>query len=404
VKNRSDMTDEKKIDRIIDALVLLFIAFSLISIAGTQIALGLLVLATVFSMVRNRHERPMGSYRTPLDLAFLLFALACVIATVFSLRPAESLANLKNLLLISAVYVLGYNLRGERRIARAVDLLVLVSVLVGAGGLLATDLPGGERMMPLQSTTMTWGAMSTIFTTLTFSLFLFTASRRRWLYLAAFAVQFIGMLFSYVRGAWIGFIAGLALLILMRSRKLLFLGAAALMLVFFIAPRQLQDRILSITDLNVGSTQVRFTQWRNSISIVRHQPLTGVGWIDLGEIHRSVAPPGADLDYQAYRIGHFHNNLIMILVCLGVIGLAALLYMLYRIFRMELLLTRQCPPPSLSAAWTRGSLAALTAFWVNGLFDWTFGDAEPVTLLWLTVGICLAVERLAEKSSNSALK
>jgi hypothetical protein len=29
------------------------------------------------------------------------------------------------------------------------------------------------------------------------------------------------------------------------------------------------------------------------------------------------------------------------------------------------------------------------------MFDWTFGDAEPVTLLWFTVGLCLAVSRIA---------
>jgi O-antigen ligase len=166
-------------------------------------------------------------------------------------------------------------------------------------------------------------------------------------------------------------------------------------IVFLLAPAPIKHRILSVTDLSVNSTQVRLTQWRNAVKIFKDYPVTGLGWIDLNEIHRAYAPPGADLNYQAYWIGHFHNNLVMFLVYFGVIGFLAGVYMIFKLIQTEYRIYRSIPEnkPHLSA-WVAGSLAAMAGFWINGMFDWTFGDAEPVTLLWFTVGLSLAVTRI----------
>ena len=45
--------------------------------------------------------------------------------------------------------------------------------------------------------------------------------------------------------------------------------------------------------------------------------------------------------------------------------------------------------PYLSAV-IAGALAGLAGFLVNGMFDWLFGDAEVVTILWLSVGLVVA--------------
>jgi O-antigen ligase len=381
------------LDRVLTILVYAFVAFSLISIAGTHITLGILVVVWMARMVLGREWLIR---RTPLDLAFLLFLVAFLIATVFSLRPTGSLMNLKNVLLIAVVYLVAFNLRSRDEVLRAADILVFTAACMAVLGIVIKIAAGRERVMALQSTTMTWGAMSAIFVLITTSLVLFgPKGRKRALYIAAWLVQFVSMLFTYVRGAWLGFAAGFLVLALLKSKKLVLVGVLLLVLIFLLVPDSLQTRILSVTDLNVGSTQVRLAQWKNALKIFRDHPLTGVGWIDLIPVYRKYAPDGADLTSHVYSIGHVHNNFFMFLVYFGIPGVAAALYLMILLFQTEIRIFRRVSKDTALSALVLGSIAAMTGFWINGLFDWTFGDAEPVTLLWLTVGLCLAAGRAA---------
>lgn len=385
-----DQRTESIWHKILFGLILIFISFSLISIAGTHISLGVIAIVWILWMI---FSGKILIEKTPLELAFAILSGAFLLATIFSQRPLESFVNLKNILLISVVYILSSNLLNRNEITKAIHVFIVVATMMAAIGLLSTDIMGGKRVMGFKSTTMTWGAMSAIFTTITAALFLFSEKgKARWLYLAAFVVQFVSMLFSYVRGSWLGFMAGVLILIFLKNKKWLLVLLVLLVVVFIAAPDSIQNRILSITDLSVGSVQVRFTQWKNAVNIFKDHPIVGVGWIDLGEIHRSYAPAGADLNYQAYRIGHFHNNFVMIAVCFGALGLLAVVYLIFKILQAEIQIFRKLPAEQpLMSAWVIGSIAAYVGFWVNGLFDWTFGDAEPATLIWLTIGLSLAI-------------
>ena len=301
---------------------------------------------------------------------------------------------MKNVLLILVVYIISSNLRETRHIEKSIDIFIITATVIAVFGLLTADIFSGERVRLLKDTTMTWGAVSAVFSLISLSFFLsLKGDRRRWLYLGAFVIQFTSMLFSYVRGSWVGFSVGI--LVLASRKKKLVIGLLLLIVIaFIIAPQTLKDRILSVADLSVHSTQVRFEQWRNSVKIIGDYPVLGVGWIDLNELHRQYAPPGADLTDHAYHIGHFHNNYIMFLVYFGLIGFCITMFMIFRVYFSEYRVLKILPEdqPKLTA-WVFGSLAALTAFLVNGLFDFTFGDAEPMTLIWLTLGLCLAIRR-----------
>jgi putative inorganic carbon (hco3(-)) transporter len=377
-------------EKTITVFIYLFVAFSLISIAGTQISLGFVVL---FWIGRMWSERKWLVKRTPLDYAFLFLITTFILSTIFSLEPLASFKNLKNPLLIIIVYALVSNVQEEKTLNRCIAIFIFTAALVSGISLFSTQILEGKKVMGLQSTTMTWAAMSVIFSTLTISQLLFgPRGKIRWWYSAGLVMQVLAMLFSYVRGAWIGFSVALLFLILMKNKKLILVLLALAGATILFSPQPVKQRILNITNLNVGSTQVRLTQWRNSIKIFKDHPITGVGWIDLAKIHKSYAPPGADLNYEAYWIGHFHSNYIMFLVCFGLLGFAALLYFLYKLFTSLWQTWRglSVDHPALSA-WVLGTLAACLGFWVNGIFDWTFGDAEPVSLLWLVIGLAFAI-------------
>jgi len=380
----------ERLDQVILGVGYLFVAFSLISIAGTHISLGLLAVLWIFKALCDK-KWPLQ--RTALDYALLALVFAFVLSTVFSVHPLASLRNMKNPLLMIVIYLMAATFTRQTSIRRAMEVFIFTAALVAAIGLFSTQILAGKKVMGLQSTTMTWGAMSVIFALLTFAQILFgPGGRKRWWYGVALVVQGGAMLFSYVRGAWLGFAAAVIFLILLTNKKLVFLVLLLGLVVFAAAPQPLQYRIRNITNLNVGSTQVRLTQWRNAVKIFQDHPWTGVGWIDLANIHKQYAPPGADLNYEAYWIGHFHSNYVMFLVCFGVVGAASLVYFLYTLFRTLWRIGRAIPNALLAEkAWVYGTLAASLGFWINGFFDWTFGDAEPVTVWWLTLGLTFAI-------------
>ena len=140
--------------------------------------------------------------------------------------------------------------------------------------------------------------------------------------------------------------------------------------------------------MRVHSTRVRLTQWRDAVIILKHYPVLGVGWIDLNTIHRKYAPPNADLNDDAYKIGHFHNNFVMMAMVGGVLGLAAFLLLFVRI--LVVLYRRYAAIPQKEDFLKAVVLIAFTAvagFLVNGVFDWLFGDEEVFILLFFTIGL-----------------
>jgi hypothetical protein len=51
--------------------------------------------------------------------------------------------------------------------------------------------------------------------------------------------------------------------------------------------------------------------------------------------------------------------------------------------------------------WTLASLAVFLAFNLNGFFEWNFGDAEVITIVWFVMGLALAVNNFAATANTN---
>jgi len=173
------------------------------------------------------------------------------------------------------------------------------------------------------------------------------------------------------------------------------LGVLILAVAFFVfAPLSVKKRALSVFDPHHPNNVERTYMWKAGLEMMRDYPLTGVGDMDLGELYAKYKPPEAKEQH-----GHLHNNFIMFGVTLGVPGLVVFLALFIRIFIRELQIYFSVPAREwLLKGVALGSLTAFVGFQVNGLFEWNFGDAEIAMLLWLTVGLALAVDRIHRQS------
>ncbi len=393
----------------VEAFALFALASSVsLSIAGAHISLGLLTLCVLGQSAWCRVQRAKGetqlvtenwSLKTGFEWPLLAFVIVAFISTALSELPLASFRNLRHLLTILGAYTVAFSLRRHPQWRKPLLWTFIgVATLASIWGLLEYALGLSRKVQSTQGTTMTWGALCVMFMSFTLQISLAAPTRReRWLGWLQFIPQFFAMLFSLVRGAYVGFASSIMYLLkpYWSNRRLLLqkILPALLLLVIIttlISPQNVQQRFAAIFDLNTGSTQVRLIQWKHALTIAADHPFFGVGWRDLQAVLRQYAAPDPNIPENitkdVFSIGHFHSNYFTILVCFGVTGLLAFAWLIIAVWR-ALSNALKNTPVEFNRLVIFASRAALLGFLVAGIFDWTFGDAEVVTMLWFVVGL-----------------
>jgi O-antigen ligase len=386
-----------------------FAAFVSFSIAGAHISLGLLALCVIVQSVKRRGHGAEGeitsrdpSLRLGIEWPIIAFVLITLTSTALSEMPLASFRNLRHLLTILGTYAVALSLRQypewRRPLLWTFIGIATVAALYGIGKF---ALGFSSKVQGTQGTTMTWGALSVMFMAVTLQMALAASTRReRWLARAQIIPQIFSLLFSLVRGAYIGFFASAVYLLRQywSKRRILLqriLPAFLILLLISVFSLTVRQRVAAIFDLNTPSTQVRLIQWKYALQIVVDHPIVGVGWRDLQPVVRQYAAPDPNIpEYIAkdvFSIGHFHSTYVTILVCFGVAGFLAFAWLMIAVWRTLGMAMKHASDESRRSI-IFASRAALIGFLVAGIFDWTFGDAEVVTMLWFVVGMGLGQE------------
>lgn len=379
-----------------------FCFFSTFSIAGTQTALAIAVLLWIVLVLFRAAPPP---HRTALDRAIILFLAASLTAVLFSEERLASFVNLRNLPLLVIIYLFGGVM--ETRWQR---LLFTVLLCSGAAsslyGIVIFALNRGSgtlgRTAGTFSNAMTYGGVLLLLCSLFLAVGIGSGLRGkvRLATLGAAVLAGTALFFSFTRSAWLGMLVSAAVVLSIQRRKLLILLAVFIVVLFLFLPGPYRYRITSMWDPDYRTNVHRLEMLRGGWEIFKDHPWVGVGTMDLSETYRKYMPPGA-----VHVFGHLHNIFLQVAVTMGVVGLAAFCYLLYSFFRLVIRnLYRSFDGPE--RAWVVGSLGALTGFVVSGMFEWNFGDAEVVMLLYAVIGGNLALsmraDRIAESSGSLA--
>jgi len=309
--------------------------------------------------------------------------------------------SLKNFALMTVLYAIA-SLLATRRMALALFGALLVSGTgVSAYGIAIYLLGKGAGALGRTpgpfSNAMTFGGMLLILCSLYLAVAVGAgvAGKLRLAAVAAAVVSLAALFFSFTRSSWVGAVVSVVVILALLRRKWLVPFAGALVLFVLLLPAPYRARVESIWDLKHMTNVHRFQLMQGGMAIVKDHPVIGVGTMDLADVYRRYMPPGA---VQVF--GHMHNIFLQIAVQTGFVGLAAFCWLLFSFFRAMIRnLKLDLPPPE--RAWVAGSVGALAGFVMNGLFEWNFGDAEVVTLLYIVIGANLALPRLFRPSARA---
>jgi O-antigen ligase len=191
---------------------------------------------------------------------------------------------------------------------------------------------------------------------------------------------------TLTRNAWLGALAGLLVIGLMRSLRVLWIVAAAVAVVALLKPPAVIAR-LTITDL---SSRDRWFMWQAGVDMIRDKPVFGQGPRMVEAVYPGYRWPGAPNPATP----HLHNNVLQIAAERGLPCLAFWLWWMAAALGDAYRELRRGGPGS----WTAGAaLAALTALLAAGMFEYNFGDSEVLMFVLLLTALPYSLRRQREQ-------
>ena len=194
------------------------------------------------------------------------------------------------------------------------------------------------------------------------------------------------LVYTWSRGAWLGAMASVGLLLVLYHAVLLRLVVPAIVALPFVAaalPSAIVSRLTSI-----GNLADTVSIWTASVNMLKDIFESGIG---TGSAAFSAVYPAYALGGAAYAL-HAHNLYLQIFVELGVVGIAVFVLMLFFFFRSVFSCYRTLGDRTQATTILAMGLGVF-ALLVQGLTDNVWYNYRIVLLFWLLMGIVIGMGR-----------
>ena len=344
-----------------------------------------------------------------LDLSVLLFGIVFFCAGLFSSSPSDSLFPSLVFICFMCGYFLVVNLiRSSEWITRCYLAVLSAAILVALYGIYQNFF--GVANTTWQDTSMfsniTGRVVSTFENPNVLAEYLImvlpiaaagfltakTASQRL---LFLFAGGMIGacLIFTWSRGAWLGFLIAMMLFLLLYSKKFLvagLFGILAIPFLPFVLPDSILNRFLSIGNLGDTSTSYRVHIWEGTFNMLKDHFLGGIG---IGvEVFGKIYPRYSLSGIEAAP--HSHNLYLQILVETGILGLLLFIVFLFAFVRHNFTFYAK-PLPLKPRLFCAALFCGILAVLAQGMTDYIWYNYRVYLIFWLLIGLTVATARTA---------
>jgi O-antigen ligase len=374
-------------------LLLAFVASLQVSIAAASVLLAAVLVCWMALLVREGIRPSAPRFFVPLSL----YAGMTLLSAAFSLEPATSFLDSKQLvvfLIVPAVYEI---VRGRRAAGLVIDVIVTIGGASAAYGIIQYGILQYDslqlRPQGALSHYMTYSGTLMLVICAAVARLVFGSRDRIWSALVMPALV-VALAVSLARNAWVGACVAIGLLLVLKDFRLTALLPIAIAVVFALAPDSVTSRIMTMFDAQDRTNQDRFAMMEIGARIVMDDPLTGVGPNMVPKVYEQYRP-----EYAVERINpHLHNVPLQIAAERGVPAFAVWLWFVGALALSLIRLFRQEPDDRMLAG---AGLAAVAAMLAAGFFEYNFGDSEFLMLFLVLVTLPFAANKDAAATARS---
>lgn len=364
-------------------------------------------LLWLFKWAFCRAEKPFKA--APMDLPVIIFfTVMLIVLIVNSPDISISLEGFRAIV----QYVLWYFavlqlIRDEKGAKRLTVFFVAIVGLMAVHGvyqyIVGVEMPAGwvdqneagvrTRVYSILTSPNIFGSLLTLAAPMAVSLCLGEKHRGRKILFGLITLMMLASLvFTSSRGAWIGFVVAFVVYVLLKDKRLLVPGIAAMVLVIVLVP-SVGNRItymLSPEYIESSLRGGRLVRWLTGIRILQFYPVFGLG---LGHFGGAVAMNhglSTLVDTEVVDTFYMDNYYLKTAVEAGLVGLAAFVMLMYQVFINGLRTVRLTKGDDFHLI-ACGILSGLCGVMVHNWVENVFEVPLMTTVFWMFTGVLMAV-------------
>ncbi len=376
----------------------------------------LMLFGFILVLLSYKHKGLAAYDRTESDLPYIaLMVFACVTVVVNRIPVIVAIDGLRVLGQVVFWYVIIYyglkKLKDRKFFEELISYMLIAAAIVALYGVVqyvfAFETPANwidrdmenirTRVFSTIGNPNALGGYMVMFIPIALSLGFarnVTNKSRAW-YLVISIVMALTLIFTFSRGAWIGFAAGVGLLMVLKDKRFIVLFLIFMILMPILLPDTITSRLFhafSPEYIERSAEAGRLFYWRQAFVRMVNNPIFGTG---VGSFGDSVAVrhsmPGAVwVDNHYLKTG----------AELGVVGLGLFLWLIASVF-IRSYKNLKILPNGFPKEFNRGVIAGLFAVLVQNGTASIFEVLVVGTYFWVLVGMLFAMPHIYQKDERS---
>ncbi len=357
------------------------IALALVSVAGSQILLSFAILAAILQW---------GKWDKTASLpAAILWPMLLLIAWTIgaTLLSGGSLhdALIKKLWLYSILLLVPLFARGQERVRWIYQTAFAVAAVSAGYGIIQFIVnPNRDPLHRIKGFMSIWmtfsGSLMLVLVALIAYAVIYGWKKHFWEVPLALVLT-AALHFSQTRSAELGACVGAAIILLLLKRPRILLSLAALVvIIFFVSPAGIQQRLRASWNLADDNTRNRIELAGTAVRLIQAHP-----WIGVGQRVSTEAPRyRGTREFPDWMYIHMHNNFLQIAAERGIPGLALWLWFMGQLGWQAFKVLRASGGKGEAGFAAAAALGGLLALLAAGMFEYNFGDSEVlITFLFM---------------------
>jgi O-antigen ligase len=207
-------------------------------------------------------------------------------------------------------------------------------------------------------------------------------------------VLFSGLFFTFARPAALALMISILIYGIVKKDKVVLIFILAAIFIFpILAPKSIKKwaKEVKYQPAILMCNADRMNIYRNSINMIRHNPVIGVGLNTFSKNYHLYKLPeqaGAETSDTIYA----HNNFFQMAGEIGLLGLFAFLWMLFCLFKEDFFVYRAMKNESLKLV-LLCLIVSLFAFLINGMTETSLYYSRVSIIFWYLLGFSLALKK-----------